>query len=224
MYEVLPTYNVSVPGGNGAHADIEASDGDGFPDVDWEWWLAANPGVVGWVTVPGTGIDYPIVQAPADDPQHYLWLDALGAWSYAGSPYLDAGCRGGLFGNHNAVVFAHNLGHGDDALFAPFSRYVDEDYAREHSTILLQSPDRKQVLRVGAADRIQGSDPKKRVSFESDADFSSWLANAIADAKTVIDGNIVEADSVSTFVTCSYGVWNDERTLVYAAAIDTSSP
>ena len=41
---------------------------DGFPAVDWEYWQDVNPDVIGWVTVPGTPIDYPIVQAHADAP------------------------------------------------------------------------------------------------------------------------------------------------------------
>ena len=42
----------------------------GFPEVDWEYWKSVNPDVIAWVTVPGTNIDSPIVQAHSDDPEY----------------------------------------------------------------------------------------------------------------------------------------------------------
>ena len=57
----------------------EAEAEDGFPDIDWDWWKKENPDVIGWVTVPGTGIDLPICQARDEDPTFYLAHDAYGS-------------------------------------------------------------------------------------------------------------------------------------------------
>ena len=38
----------------------ESESPDGFPTVDWEYWLSVNPDIVAWVSVAGTEIDYPV--------------------------------------------------------------------------------------------------------------------------------------------------------------------
>lgn len=60
----------------------------GFPEVDWEYWKSVNPDVIAWVTVPGTNIDSPIVQAHSSDPEYYLHHDVYGKYNVYGCPYL----------------------------------------------------------------------------------------------------------------------------------------
>ena len=65
-------------------------DGDGFPAVDWDYWQDINPDVIGWVTIPGTTVDSPILQAHGDAPGYYLKHDVYGNYNPAGAIYLDA--------------------------------------------------------------------------------------------------------------------------------------
>ena len=101
---------------------------DGFPAVDWEYWQDVNPDVIGWVTVPGTPIDYPIVQAHADAPTWYLSHDVYGNWNIYGCPYLDADCEEEGFDSRVAYVFAHHM--DDGSMFAPLAS-LDLDECRE---------------------------------------------------------------------------------------------
>lgn len=79
--------------------DEAAGENDGSGGVDWGYWQGVNPDIIGWVTVPGAGIDYPIVQAHEGDPDHYLRYDVYGGWNYHGVPYLHWKCADdGLLG------------------------------------------------------------------------------------------------------------------------------
>ena len=103
------------PGGVAAIGaeDEAAGENDGSGGVDWGYWQSVNPDIIGWVTVPGTGIDYPIVQAHDGDPDHYLRYDVYGGWNYHGVPYLHWKCADdGLLGAGNALVFGHHLDDG----------------------------------------------------------------------------------------------------------------
>lgn len=192
---------------------LEVSDeADGFPAVDWEYWQAVNPDVIGWITVPGTTIGYPIVQAPAASPTYYLTHDIYRHRNYVGVPYLDAGCEEGLESD-NACIFAHHIKHGEP-MFAPIANYSNAAWAAEHAEILIQTPTSKRKLAVQAAGRISGSSKTKRTMFNGRLDFAEWYAERLSEATVRMDG--AQAIRVTTLVTCSYGSRN-ERTVAYAA-------
>lgn len=204
---------------NPASANVQ--DEDGFPFVDWAYWQEVNPDVIGWITVPGTPLDYPIVQAPQDDPGYYLTHDVYRTWNFAGCPYLDAGCaEGGLTESQNALVFAHNLGHGDTSLFATVAQYGNGQFAQAHRTVLVQTPDSKRACLVKGVACIPGHQATKRTSFSDDGDFHAWLSERMAECSIVLDGAEAQPSRILTLCTCSYGIWEDERTLVYASRGD----
>ena len=55
--------------------------------IDWD---ALPASVVAWVRVPGTTVDYPIVQGRPQSPDFSLTHDAGGERSAWGAPYIDA--------------------------------------------------------------------------------------------------------------------------------------
>lgn len=209
----------SVPPSPSMTAQEQAAyteESDGFPAVDWAYWRGINPDVTGWITVPGTSIDYPIVQAKKDHPTFYLKHDVYGEYNVYGCPYLDADCAvGGLFESPNAVVFGHHM--KDGSMFSPFAEYSDASFAKEHRRILLQTPDGKRVYLVQAAQVVPGWEAEKRTAFSSAADFSAYWQEQF-DACSVKLTDRAEADGhILTLCTCSYNFWSwNERTLVYA--------
>lgn len=192
-------------------------DEEGFPQVDWDYWERINPDVIGWLTVPHTPIDYPIVQAPAHDPSYYLTHDVYRRWNYAGCPYLDANCaRSGLMDSTNAVVFAHNMGLGDNAMFATFARYTDAEFAASHQFVLVQTRKKKRAYRVQGAACIPGWNISKRIDFADSDDFASWYQQQLDTCAYVARSSSTVPARVLTLCTCSYTRYDDERTLVYA--------
>lgn len=187
---------------------------DGFPAVDWEYWLSVNPDIVAWVTVPGTDIDCPVVQASPGDPTFYLTHDVYRGWNPYGCPYLDAGCADLGVDSPVALMFAHHM--NDGSMFSAFASYSDISFAQAHGEILLQTPEEKMRLNVIAVDIVDSNREGKRLEFAGDDEFDSWLDGLLAEADVVLDGD-AKADSVKAFCTCSYGRWNGhERTIVYA--------
>ncbi len=183
-----------------------------FPDVDWDYWLSVNPALVGWVTVPGTAIDYAVVQAPENDPTYYLDHDIYRNWNPSGCPYVDAGCDG--FGSPAVYIFGHNMGY-TDTMFSDFARFSDAGYASDHSLILLQTPERRIVLVASAADIVDGYEKSKRTEYADLQTLHTWYAERFeaADMRIANDPDMAQ---LFTFVTCSYNYFASERTLVYS--------
>lgn len=132
-------------------------DGDGFPAVDWDYWQDINPDVIGWVTIPGTTVDSPILQAHGDAPGYYLKHDVYGNYNPAGAIYLDADCEELGLSSRNAVILGHHF--WNDKKVAPMGTvadYKDEDFAREHSRVLIQTPTAKMTYEARFAQIVTG--------------------------------------------------------------------
>lgn len=195
--------------------DEQSRPSDGSPTVDWSYWLSVNPDIVAWVSVPGTNVDYPVVQADADDPTFYLDHDVYRNWSPYGCPYLDADCAERGIDSPLALTFAHHM--NDSSMFSAFAHYSDSTFAETHREIYLQTPDEEFRLSVIAADVVDSDVERKQLDFATEEELGSWLESLLAEADVVL-GDDVRAVSVKAFCTCSYGRWSGhERTIVYAA-------
>lgn len=192
-------------------------DSKGFPHVDWEYWLNINPDIIGWITVPNTPINYPIVQARPDAPNYYLHHDVYRHYNFYGVPYLDSACAdGGLLSSPHALVFGHHINDGSQ--FSSFAACSNKAYAQAHKTILLQTPDGAKSTYSIRCVRIISGTSEKRTRFLKRDDYLDWYATQIDTACVVLDAT-TQPDNVITFVTCSYHYSNDERTLVLASKI-----
>ena len=168
--------------------------------IDWDS-LPAE--VVAWVEVPGTGIDEPIVQATPDSPNAYLYRDVFGQGAN-GTPYIDSECS---IDSRLVMVYGHHM--SDGTAFAEFADYIDEGYAREHSSIIVYKRSGETlVLEVCAVDVVNAS--RERLVIDQDDAFEK-----IVEAADLQLSDPTEAEQLCAFTTCSYQTWNS-RTVVYA--------
>lgn len=196
-----------------------AEDSDGFPEVDWAYWQGINADVIGWITIPGTDVNAPILQAHTDAPTYYLNHDVYGNYNPNGAIYLDADCEELGLSSRNAVILGHH-GLGLNAEACPFgtiSNYTDAAFAAEHVTVLIQTPSSKMTYEVRFAQIVNGLEPTKRTSFTGEQDFLAWYTDARDSAAMVLDAETEPAQTVS-LVTCSYNIWvSNERTVAVAS-------
>ena len=76
--------------------------------------------VRGWLTIPESGIDYPVLQSNVEDPEYYLRRDYRGNYDINGSLFLQADCILGESGN--LTIYGHNMNSG--AMFGNLDQYV----------------------------------------------------------------------------------------------------
>jgi len=85
-----------------------------------------NPDIVGWITVPYTNIDYPIVQAK--DNAYYLRRDLNGGSAKPGTIFMDYRCAKDGFGY--SIIYGHNMKSG--AMFGTLGRFEDKAFLDAH--------------------------------------------------------------------------------------------
>ena len=89
------------------------------------------PGVVGWLKVPGTAIDYPVMQHPEDD-SYYLKHNFEGEADSKGSLFVDMDTRITPL-DKNVVIFGHNMRSGK--MFGSLSKYLDPDFYEQYQYV-----------------------------------------------------------------------------------------
>lgn len=216
-------FTVEVNALDGTGPFLEATDdandaANPFPEIDWEHWRSINADIIGWVTIKGTRIDCPIVQAAADDPAYYLSHDVRKNENGEGCAFLDAECSELGLLSKNAAIFGHHLTKGRG--FSAFAEYSKESFADAHNEILLQTPDWQKTLKVIFVEITQGQSPTKVTSFEDEEQYRLWVRERYkASSVRLIDINESMPAQLWTFCTCSYTTYKDERTLVYATEV-----
>ena len=95
---------------------------------------AENSACVGWLTIPDTTVDYPVVWTPAD-PEHYLRRDFYGNHASGGTPFLDSRNKPQAEGQ-NLIVYGHNM--LDGSMFKPVLQYFTPNFQVTHEDIYLE--------------------------------------------------------------------------------------
>ena len=113
--------------------------------VDLSALQAKYPDIKGWISIPGTCVDYPVLQSSADNPEYYLRRTYKGEHRTAGSIFFQWDCSAE---SQNTVVYGHNM--NDGTMFAVLQKMADEAFQKEHSQILLQTSDGLQEYQVAA--------------------------------------------------------------------------
>lgn len=112
--------------------------------------------MVAWLTVDGTIIDYPVMQA--SDNVKYLNTDPYGSYSLTGSIFLDA-ANSPDFSDKYSLIYGHHMEYGK--MFGALDDFLDEDYLKKHNTgelIIGKDGHKKYRLRLFASLRASARD------------------------------------------------------------------
>lgn len=86
---------------------------------------AENPDLVGWITIEGTKLNYPVMQTSVDNPNFYLYRDFDKKDANRGSVYAREECDV-LEPSDNVTLYGHNM--KDGSMFACLGEYYEKDY------------------------------------------------------------------------------------------------
>lgn len=100
--------------------------------VDLEALQAVNPQVIGWIFIPGTNIDYPIVQG--EDNQYYLEHTWDGQDSKVGAVFMES-TDAPDFSDYSTILYAHNLRSG--TMFSALHSYKEQVFWEENPYVYI---------------------------------------------------------------------------------------
>ena len=170
-----------------------------------------NSECVGWICIPNTGVDYPVMHTP-EQPQKYLRLDFYGQYSVSGVPFLEGRCS--LEGDH-LIIYGHNMKNG--TMFGSLKQYTDRAYLSGHPAIEFETASgcvRYEVFAVAVVNKYD--DWYSFTEAADEAAYQEQVSRIREKALLVTEAVPVYGGQLLTLSTC-YGSGSDNRLLVIAA-------
>lgn len=187
--------------------------------VKFEELQAVNPDIYAWITVPGTVIDYPILQH-ASDNTYYLMHNIDGSYGYPGCVYTE-NMNSKDFTDNNTVIYGHNMKNG--SMFAQLHKFEDPDFFNENREVLIYLPDEVLHYTIFAAHIYDDRHLLYSFDFTDPEVYQKYLDSIFStrDMSANIDKDVTVTadDQIITLVTC-IGSQPNNRLLVQAVLTD----
>ncbi len=205
---------------------VEVQDSSDFAtlasfNVDWDALRAINPDVVGWVYLPGTPINYPIVWRENGDTYYmkhnFNGYSSNGFGAEYGCPVL-SNANSPDWTDEMSFVAGHNM--LDDRMFTFIEKMADSEVFNEHRTFYLLTPEGNFRLVSFACDKIRGSSTLTVIpNFGTKEEFRQYLTECVNESLVTPDPALPAVGSINqavAFYTCSEPD-NQYRIVVYCS-------
>lgn len=134
--------------------------------VNFEELAKINPDIVGWIRIPDTNINYPIVQGKDNDV--YLHKSFEGEESQAGCIFLDFESQKNMRG-YNNILYGHHM--RDGSMFKDVVLYKEEEYFKEHQYFELYTPEETIHLKAVACYYTENDPMVRKTRFKTRESF-----------------------------------------------------
>lgn len=175
--------------------------------------LAKNNHLVGWINVPNTKIDYPVVKTRNND--YYLHRDINRKKSTAAAIFMDYRNTGTMTDRHS-VIYGHNMKNG--SMFGTLKSYKSEDFYKANPVFTYSTLYESSQWEVFSVYVATATLDINETNFPDDAAFQKFLNARISKAMYGTNTTVSVNDKILTLVTCSYEVKNG-RLIVHAKKI-----
>lgn len=187
--------------------------------VDFEGLSEINKDIYAWIKIPGTPIDYPILESE-DSDLYYERRDYEGNYSISGCIFTQYYNTKG-FKDRNTIVYGHYM--MDGTFFGSLHNYKDPDFFEKNRYIYITLPDRVLVYEIFAAYEYDNRHILAAYDFSDDEEYAEYLAtclNPLTMIRTIREGTeLTTDDKLITLSTCTSYTDTSKRFLVQGVLI-----
>lgn len=176
--------------------------------IDLEALRAVNPEVIGWIRIPDTQIDYPILQGSDND--YYLNHTWEGKANSVGSIFMEYR-NSPSFTDHNTILYGHNM--NDGSMFNNLRMYTTQDYWQKRPYVYVRTEDTVLRYDIFASYLADTDCPAFGLSFRQSSTRREFLTYALEQTKIQTGIEPALTDPVLTLVTCSGAGYANRWTL-----------
>ena len=207
-----------VQHGSGQSGETDTSETDvteaWLPYVDFDSLSNLLPGIVGWIKLDSSPVDYPVMQYTDND--YFLVHLPDGTPQRNGSIFLDYR-NNSDFSDKSILIYGHETREG--VMFGVLKNYRDQEFYEANPIINLHTPenDFKIVIFAGhVAHSVRDHPP---LQFQNDEDFLTYIEHlkriSVFSSNTEVTAN----DRIVSLVTCTYD-FDDARLIIVGKILD----
>lgn len=172
-------------------------------DLDWEALWEENPDIYAWIYVPGTTVDYPVLQHPTDN-SYYLNYNMDGTKGYPGCIYTED-YNSKDFSDIHTVLYGHNL--KDKTMFSTLHNFENPELFEQDNYIYIYTPDYVYVYQIFAAYEYPAIHLLDNFDYSNEyvyEDFLKSIYNTVDRvARVRQDITVTSEDRIITLSTCT---------------------
>lgn len=178
----------------------------------------ANPDFIGWLTIPDTRVDYPVMQHPGDN-EYYIHRNFEEEWDGSGLLFLDLRSNY-MLPTDNLLIYGHNMKTG--TMLADILKYESEEYYQEHKYLTFDTLDGDEEYEVIAAFYSQIYPEEDTEHFKyyeffdaaSEEEFNTYIEQIRSLTPYEINAEATYGDTLITLSTCAYNTQDGRFALV----------
>ena len=164
--------------------------------------------MIGWLTIPDTGIDYPVMQGRNNE--EYINKDPFGEFSLSGSIFLDSRNRAD-FSDAYSILYGHHMEHG--AMFGALDDFIKQEYFDQNRTgTLITTSGQDYTIRLFAASK---ADATEKTVFDPPDSTNEKLLQYLKQHAAVFEPQGVDAQSRILAMSTCQSAENVERMIVF---------
>ena len=193
--------------------------------VDFNELKSANSDIYAWINVPGTNVNYPILQHESEQ-SYYLTHNVNKKSSKYGAIYTQSAFNKADFSDYNTLIYGHNMRNG--TMFGTLKKFRDKKFFEKNQYIEIYMPGRILKYRIFGALVFDDRHIMMSFDFNDLADRQLYLDTIYALSRRTTshfrdDITVGLDDKIITLSTCTSN--DDERYLVEGVLVyDSKNP
>lgn len=141
LYQVWNTKEIS----NKAVKELKANVvKDQYLEPDWDALKRSNPEIIGWIYIPRTSINFPVVKKENDN-KYYLTHNAMLQYDELGAIFMD-GYAPADFSETNTIIYGHSVIGG--GMFTDLKNFATQDFFESTPYYYLLTPSQNYKVKV----------------------------------------------------------------------------
>lgn len=187
-------------------------------NLDWASLYAENKDIYAWIYIPGTQVDYPVLQSASDDT-YYLNHNIDGSYGKPGCIYTEK-INSKDFTNYNTVLYGHNMKNGE--MFGCLHDYEDKTFFDENPYVYVYTEEKTYVYEIFAAYTTTNAHILNTNDFSTQEGFADYLDNVVYNKALTgnfrNDTRVTSDNRIITLSTCTSN--SSKRWLVQAVLVN----
>lgn len=174
--------------------------------VDFDALYTKNSDIKGWIYIPDTNINYPVVWC--ENNTKYLKTAFTGERLSSGTIFIDSKYNDG---DENIVMYGHHM--KDGSMLTDLEKYKEQSFFDEHSVGYYITPDAEYIIEFICAKLTKGIDDAFITSYTDENIYHKYLSELTNNSVAHRNVELTQYSKIITLVTCDYSQ-NDGRLAV----------